>query len=67
MTPKRLNHLIVIHIHKERTDQLDLLSIAKEFISVNERVRAILALGLILDKEGVNCPYISSLRIRIII
>ena len=37
MTQKRLNHLIVMHIHKERTDQLDLSSIAKEFASVNER------------------------------
>ena len=37
MTQKRLNHLIVMHIHKERTDQLDLSSIAKEFVSVNER------------------------------
>ena len=29
MTQKRLNHLIIVmHIHKERTDQLDLSSIA---------------------------------------
>ena len=37
MTQKRLNHLIVMHIHKERTDQLDLSSIANEFVSFNER------------------------------
>ena len=37
MTQKRLNHLMVMHIHKERTDQLNLSSIAKEFVSVNER------------------------------
>ena len=37
MIQKRLNHLIVMHIHKERTDQLDLSSIANEFVSVNER------------------------------
>ena len=57
MTQKQLNHLIVMHIHKERTDQLDLSSIAtrSSYLLMNV-VRAILALGLILDKEAVNCP-----------
>ena len=42
MSQKRLNHLIVMHIHKERTDQLDLSNIAKEFVSLNERRKSYL-------------------------
>ena len=28
----RLNHLMVLHVHKERVDELDLVSIANEFM-----------------------------------
>lgn len=37
MTQTRLNHVMLLHIHKERTDSLDLMHVSKEFISVNER------------------------------
>ena len=37
MTQPRLNHVMLLHIHKERSDKLDLMTIAKEFISINER------------------------------
>ena len=37
MTQKRLNHLILMHVHKDKTDELDLSSIAREFVSANER------------------------------
>ena len=37
MSQQRLNHLLLLHIHKDRTDTIDLVSIAKEFISINER------------------------------
>ena len=33
----RLNHALLLHIHKDRTDNINLISIAKEFISFNER------------------------------
>ena len=33
MSQKRLNHVVLLHTHKERTDALDLLTIAKEFVS----------------------------------
>ena len=33
MTEKRLNNCLLLHIHKEFTDSLDLPSIAREFIS----------------------------------
>ena len=37
MTQKRLNHLILMHVHKDKTDELDLPSIAREFVSANDR------------------------------
>ena len=37
MGQSRLNHVLLLHVHKERTDNIDLLKIAKEFVSVNER------------------------------
>ena len=36
-TQKRLNHTMLLHCHKARTDQLDLLKIAKEFVAKNSR------------------------------
>ena len=35
MTQQRLNHCRVLHIHQEKTDTLDLNSIAKEFAQAN--------------------------------
>ena len=32
--PKRLNNCLLLHVHKDVTDTLDLVEIAKEFISV---------------------------------
>lgn len=37
MTQKRLNHVVLLHTHKNRTDCLNLRDIAEKFISVNER------------------------------
>ena len=36
MTQNRLNHLMVLHVHKVRTDSLDLMSIAREFVTGRE-------------------------------
>ena len=33
MTQARMNNLITLHVHKERTDALDLKAIANEFIA----------------------------------
>ena len=35
MTEKRLNNCVLLHVHKDLTDQLDIIDVAKEFISVN--------------------------------
>lgn len=37
MTQARLNHLIVMHVHKERTDNLNIVDIAETFVSLNNR------------------------------
>ena len=40
MTQKRLNHVILLHTHKQRTDDLDLVSIARDFTQGNSRRKA---------------------------
>ncbi len=37
MTQKRLNNVLLLHTHKERTDKINLVSIAKDFVTCNER------------------------------
>ena len=37
MTPCRLNNLFILYIHTAKTDDLDLLTIARHFVSVNSR------------------------------
>ena len=37
MSAQRLNHLILLHVHKDITDKLDLCKVAAEFIARNER------------------------------
>ena len=37
MLQERLNNLLVLHVHKDCTDLLDLTSIATEFIGDSER------------------------------
>ena len=36
MTEKRLNNCMLLHVHKELTDKIDLTEIAKEFVCVRE-------------------------------
>ena len=40
MTQARPNHLKVTHVHKDRTDNLNIVDIAKAFISLNDRQSA---------------------------
>lgn len=40
MTQRRLNHIALLHTHKNRTDNINLKDIAEQFISVNERCNA---------------------------
>jgi len=40
MLQSRLNNCMILHVHKDRTDQVDLVSVAKEFIARCERRRS---------------------------
>ena len=35
MTQKRLNHVVLLHIHKQHTDVIDLDDVMRQFIGVN--------------------------------
>ena len=37
MTQQRLNHCMILHVHREETDKLNLIEIAKEFVEKNDR------------------------------
>ena len=39
MTEKRPNNCLLVHVHKEIVDELDLKEIAVEFVSVNDERR----------------------------
>ena len=36
MSQQRLNHLMLLHVHKDRTDGLDLVDVANDFIVGSE-------------------------------
>lgn len=40
-TNKRLNHIMLMHIHKERTDKIDLIKVANEFVEWKDNRRQI--------------------------
>ena len=41
MTQARLNHLMTLHVHKDRTDALNLTEIANEITSRNEKRKCV--------------------------
>ena len=43
MVQDRLNHLMVMHVHTERTDQLDLKAVLNEFVGECEHRTGIFA------------------------
>ena len=45
MTQQRLNHCMLLHIHREQTELLDFTDIAKKFISRNERRNSLLEIS----------------------
>ena len=40
MTQAHLNHLMVAHVHKDGTENLNIVDIAKAFVSLNDRQSA---------------------------
>ena len=43
MAQERLNHLMIMHVHKERTDKLDLKSVLNDFVAGSEHRSSIFA------------------------
>ena len=41
MSQQRLNHLMVLHVHSDHTDELNLVDVANEFIADNEHKRQV--------------------------
>lgn len=37
MTQRKLNHVALLHTHKNKTDEIDINSIVQSFVSVNSR------------------------------
>ena len=44
MTQERLNHLMVMHVHKERTDKLALKTVLNNFMGESEHFTSIFAM-----------------------
>ena len=44
MTAQRLNHVLLLHIHKDLAEQLDPYKIAKEFVCHNDRRKGVFGL-----------------------
>lgn len=38
MTQKRLNHMMLLYVHKERGTSLDILAVANEFVNSSHRL-----------------------------
>ena len=47
----RLNHLMVLHVHKDRTDSLNMVEVANAFVERNDSRHPIF--GVIREKDGV--------------
>ena len=39
MSQQRLNHTMLLYVHKDRTDKIDIVNIARSFIKENDRRR----------------------------
>ena len=51
MTEQRLNNLLLLHVHKDITDQLNLIEIAQSFVDANDRRKLFLG-------AATGSPYI---------
>ena len=62
MSQPRLNHIVLLHSHKERTDALDLIHIAKTFVSVNNRRQENFMMCLYMTKRySVQSDFVCTL------
>jgi len=59
MSQTRLNSLMVLHVHKELTDQLDLIEVANEFVSNKSIEHRLTVFGKFTERDIVGvivCP-----------
>ena len=49
MTQLRMNNLMVLHVHKERLDQLSLVEVAKDLVSLSEH--RLTLVGMFVENE----------------
>ena len=54
MTQTRLNCVMVLHLHKDRTDLLELRSVTNDFISENERRLCIFGQRELCSNSGLS-------------
>ena len=50
MSEERLNNILLLHVHKEETDTLDLTEIAHLYVSANTRREEFFVLFCTVDK-----------------
>ena len=62
MSQKRLNNLMLLHVHKSETDDLDLIDVANDFIESNEHRKHFFGLEFKQSKIIINfVPSLSEL------
>ena len=54
MTQQRLNYFMVLHMHKDRTDKLDIISVANEFVAQREHGSSIFGKFIEADLVAMN-------------
>ena len=57
MNQSRFNSLAILHIHKERTSSLDLVSVANDFVQKNDRRKMKFGVFSEQDFGGGNCSH----------
>ena len=55
MSQERLNHLLVLHTHKDNTDSLELIVVANTFVSFSEH--RIQIFGNFTEDDNISCGY----------
>ena len=67
MTQQRLNNLMVLHVHKDITDQIELKAVATEFVAdsehrlnIFENLSNLYSHVLVLYFDGTACMYKNS-------
>ena len=67
MSQKRLNHVMILHTHKQQTDDLDLYKIAKEFASANSQRQDFLDFSHMLLSHEEHRIYLKSVILIVIV